>query len=189
MKQCNGGGWMELWRWIPVLKDESLRAGCSRTESGQCLSISKAGYPTTSEGNLCQCSTTTWEKDFLVMFKCNSPYFSLWPLPLLLGTTGKTLSVSYLITPIIRIYDLHLYDLSQSSLLQPKQSQSSLHFLTGEMMPSLNHPKGPWLESLQEVHISQVLSSSVRTQCSRCISPGLLGVEWSPPSICLQCSP
>lgn len=78
------------------------------------------------------------------MFRGNVLCFSLCSLSLVssLGTTAVC-------TPSLQLF-VHIDKFShEPSLPQAQKSQCSLHFLTGEMVQSLNHPEGPLLDSLQ----------------------------------------
>lgn len=75
------------------------------------------------------------------------------PLVLALDTTEKSLALSSLHSPF-----RYLYTLMNSHPLGPlHSSQLSQPFLIAQMLQSLHHPCGPFLDSLQYVHVSFIL--------------------------------
>ena len=59
--------------------------GLPRAPSSLALNASRDGASTTSLGNLFQCITTLWVKNFLLISNLNLPCLSLKPFPLVLS--------------------------------------------------------------------------------------------------------
>ena len=85
----NGGGWKgPLW---VTQSNPVTQSRLHKTLSRWVLNVSREGEPTTSLGILLQCSVTLRVKKFFFMFSWNFLCFSLCPLPLVLGTTEKSM--------------------------------------------------------------------------------------------------
>lgn len=121
-------------------------------------SASKNGNSTTSPGNLWQCSVTLAMDKYFLMFRgtCVSVCaFCLWTCHWAPLRSPGSIFSAHLLQVFIYIGETTL----GPSLLQAEQPQLSQLLLISHMFQSLNHLRGPSLDSLQYVHISLVLGS------------------------------
>lgn len=181
-------GW-ELWRSIPLLKDEPFRAGCSE----QCLvSVWLSPRLEISQPlwEICASVQPPYERKFLLKFKWNFSYFSLWPLPAVAGHDWKESGCVLFIHPN---QDLNTLIWSLLSLLFSRLNSSSSLCISSQERWS--HPLIilkvlDWYLSSRAIFLMywgaqiSVFQMHLRNQYSRWISPGLMRVEWSPPSVC-----
>ena len=118
-----------------------------RATSSLAFYASRDGASTTSLGNLFQCVTTIFVKNFLLISNQNLPCPSLKPFPLvlLLSTLINNRSSSCLYTPF-KYWKAALR--SAWSLLQAKQAQFPQPFLIGEVLQPSDHLSGPPLDPL-----------------------------------------
>lgn len=97
--------WLRLEGILKVMQFQFLAVGClppirsgPRIPCNLSLSIFRVRAPTTSLGNLFQCLTSLWVKNFFLTPNVNFPSFSLKPFPLALSLSDhvKYCSPSFL---------------------------------------------------------------------------------------------
>ena len=124
-----------------------------RATSSLASNASRDGASTTSLGNLFQCVTTLWVKNFLLISYLNLPCLSLKPFPLVvsLSTLVNSRSPSCLYAPFQALEGHNEVSL-EPSLLQAKQAQFLQSFFIEEV--------------LQPDQLMSVLHSDFANRCS-----------------------
>lgn len=129
-----------------------------RATSSLTLNASRDGASTVSLGNLFQCFTAFWVKNFLLISNLNPSCLRLKPFPLVLSLSTLVNSHSpsclyahfkYWKATMRSLWSLLFSKLNEPSSLQP--------FLTGEVLQPSDHLSGPPLDPLQEFHVLPVL--------------------------------
>lgn len=120
---------------------------CSSRTASRLLNTSKDENPSPLWATY---SVTLRVKKYFLMFRQHLLCFSMCPLPLSLGITGKSLAPPYFHHPFRYLWIL-------IGLFFPRLSQP---FRIGEMLQSLQLPHGPLLDCLLHVLVSLVLRSS-----------------------------
>ena len=76
-----GPQWSSSFNPHAMCRVASHQTRLPRATSSLALNVSRDGASTTSLGNLFQCFTTLWEKNFLLISNLNFPCLSLRPFP------------------------------------------------------------------------------------------------------------
>ena len=115
---------------------------------------------TTYLGNLFQCVTTLWVKNFLLISNLNRPCLSLRPSLLVLPlSTLKKQPFPFQFIRSLQVLEGHNEVSLEPSLLQAKQAQFPQPFLIGEVLLPSDHLSGPPLDPLQQLHTLPLLGA------------------------------